>query len=160
MIAKIVFATSSFTFLIPHMWAMVISRFFMGVATGLLMSCCNGFLYQAALPEHRTRFIPLLSVSYAIAFLIVTVFGLIDNGGTVIWRLLFIVIGLIGVLDVLNMLLFLRGTDLVTYLIKFKGKKATRAVLDKMFRKDKADEIEEEFTKVVELESKNKLTLK
>ena len=108
----------------------------------------------------ESRLIPLLSVSWAVGYIIVTIFGLIDDGGTVVWRVLFIVIGIIGVLDCLNMMLFLRKTDLVTYLIKFKGKETTRQVLDKFFRKDKVDEIEEEFSKIVELESKNKLTLR
>jgi putative MFS transporter len=120
LIAKIVFAISSLAFLVPNVWVMVTCRFFMGIAQGLLMSCSNGTLYQASLPEHRSKFIPLLSVSFAVGFCLVSVVGLFDNG-TVIWRSLFLFIGFMALLDVLNMVFVLRKTDLVTYLLKFKG---------------------------------------
>lgn len=149
LVAKILIAICSFTFLIPEIVVMIASRFVQGIAVGLLISASSSGLYQTSLPEHRTITLPLQTVSFAVAYFLTTLVSLFDDGGTTIWRAMFIFQGCMALLDVLNMLLVIRDSDSIVYMLKFKGDEETKKLLHKVFREDKADEVYQEFKKVI-----------
>lgn len=54
-----------------------------------------------------------------------------------------------AILDVFNLLFIIRDSNSIMYLLKFKGEKRAKRLLNKVFRKDKAIEVYEEFHKVI-----------
>lgn len=150
-VVKFLLFLSSFGFTVPNGYTMAICRFVQGISVGVLLSSGNTNTYQGALPEHRKVALPMLTVYFAVAFIIVTVLSLFDDEGKLIWKIIYWVQGLFAFLDFFIQAVFLRKIHPVMFEIKEKGEDKAKKMLGIYLSEEKSEEIIQEFSRALSI---------
>lgn len=148
-IVKLLLFLSSISITLPFAISMIISRFIQGFSVGILLSSSNSNIYQSALPEHRKRALPMLTVSFAFAFILVTLLSLFDNEGPWIWRVIFWAQGAVALLDFIIEGIFLHKIHPVMFEIKAKGREEAKKMLNTYLYEETSERIIQEFERAL-----------
>jgi len=146
---KFLFIISTLSMTLPYGWVMILARLLQGFSVGILLSSSNTCIYQIALPEHRTVAVPMLTIYFGIAFILLSFVSIFDDGGLWMWRFIVFILAFVALVDFLIQLFYLRGTDSIYYLLKNKGRQKSSEILARVYCEDEKNRILDQFEKAL-----------
>ena len=153
-IAKIFFFASIVGITYPNLIIMIISRMVSGCSASIILSIGNSNAYLVSHPKHRSRSMIMYSLNFSFTFGLVSIISSFDDGGKLLWRLIFYAQALMVALDILIEVTYLRKTNAPFYIIKEKGTESMAELFQIVFQEEEAKMIAREHTRSLEEEKK------
>ena len=112
---------------------MAICRFFQGMfGRGVIIST-YWWMYEAALPKHRARFVSIPLLCYSVLNIAVYLISFLDDGGRIFWRALAIVPTILGIILFFIDTVVTRKHESIAFSIRSNGYEKTLQIYSKTF---------------------------
>lgn len=132
-ICKIFIVLSYLSMVTGIIEVMIVSRFVEGFCIGIIASYSIGCIYEMGYGSHRARLLVLQQIMLVCGILFTLGLSFLDTGSRVIWRIYYIILAAITVIDLLLYSCFLKGTDSIAVLFRRYGKEHTSKILRNLF---------------------------